>query len=610
MSADNFVSANDFAKVYQIALPESVSNQPDHQTLSEALEEWQKSTESNAFPKLLDLTQAHLAAEDGAVTTSFMKNLFILLCAAAMSNIDEKSIGFMPHLCESIANLDADHRIQFQELLTNSLKKEAQGKAQVIFQKLVACFQSFIMLAIAEKERISSIKDSSVVNAVLCLEILHEINDAYKYVPFQSFYNPAIEASLNLKEDYPKWKSNQGFSFLDSPFLLSTTTKADILKIESMINMRHELQDAFFRAMFIGVNSPYLQLEVRRDHVVRDAILQISAKSPHDLRKQLRVSFVGEEGIDEGGIQKEFFQMIFRNIFDAGHGMFEEFNESRLYWFSKNLESLDNEVLEEYILIGKLFGLALYNGITLDVHFPLALYKKILKIPVALDDLQEFDPLLWKGLKDMLEFDGNVEETYCYSFEATYSSWYRTKTADLRPGGSEIRVTNENKEEFVTLYVDFIINQSVSAAFSAFMEGFDCVVERGALLLFRPEEFQELVVGCEKFDFLELEKASQYDGGFSAESTFIKDFWEVVHGFSNEDKRRLLFFVTGSDRVPAGGLSKLQFIISRNGPDTDRLPTSHTCYNVLLLNEYSDRGKLEERLKKAMENSNCGFFLI
>ncbi|KAI8836611.1 hypothetical protein BC829DRAFT_436639 [Chytridium lagenaria] len=324
-----------------------------------------------------------------------------------------------------------------------------------------------------------------------------------------------------------------------------------------MINMRHELQDSFFRAMFIGVNSPYLQLEVRREHVVRDAILQISSKSSHDLKKQLRVSFVGEEGVDEGGIQKEFFQIIIKNIFDPGHGMFEAFLDSRLFWFSKCADSLDIELMEEYVLIGKLFGLALYNGVTLDIRFPLALYKKLLKMPVTLDDLHELDPMLWKGLKDLLEFDGDVEDTYCWTYEVTYSTIFGPKTAELRQGGQVF---------------DFLMDKSISAAFTAFVEGFNCVVEKGALLLFRPEELQELVVGSEVLDFDELEKATQYDGGFTVESAFIRDFWEVVHTFSREDKRRLLFFVTGSDRVPAGGLSKLQFIVSRNGPDTDRLP--------------------------------------
>lgn len=98
----------------------------------------------------------------------------------------------------------------------------------------------------------------------------------------------------------PNWCCR--FSFCNHPFVLSTAAKGDILKIESMIQMRHELQDSFFRAMFIGVNSPYLQckvalcpwviytlsmivdrlVEVRRDHIIRDALYQVRLSGTKD----------------------------------------------------------------------------------------------------------------------------------------------------------------------------------------------------------------------------------------------------------------------------------------------------------------------------------------
>ena len=124
--------------------------------------------------------------------------------------------------------------------------------------------------------------------------ILAAINETNSFVPIFEFYNETVEESLELKTDYPKWKAGEGFAFCNFPFLLSTSTKGDILKVESMIQMRHELQDAFFRAMFIGVNNPYLQLEVRRDHVIRDALFQLAGKTTHDLKKQLRISFANE----------------------------------------------------------------------------------------------------------------------------------------------------------------------------------------------------------------------------------------------------------------------------------------------------------------------------
>ena len=89
--------------------------------------------------------------------------------------------------------------------------------------------------------------------------VLVSINDVQEWISYNEFYNDAVESIIELKEEYPRWKSREGFSFCNYPYILSTSTKGDILKIESMIQMRHELQDAFFRAMFIGVNSPYLQ---------------------------------------------------------------------------------------------------------------------------------------------------------------------------------------------------------------------------------------------------------------------------------------------------------------------------------------------------------------
>ena len=88
----------------------------------------------------------------------------------------------------------------------------------------------------------------------------------------------------------------------------------------------------------------------------------------------------------------------------------------------------------------------------------------------------------------------------------------------------------------------------------------------------------------------------------------MKHFWLVISDFSYEQKKSLLSFVTGSDRVPLSGLSSISFIIQRNGPDTNNLPTSMTCFNRLLLPEYNSKAKLQEKLSKAIENGK-GFGL-
>ncbi|KAJ3044888.1 hypothetical protein HDV00_000170 [Rhizophlyctis rosea] len=294
-------------------------------------------------------------------------------------------------------------------------------------------------------------------------------------------------------------------------------------------------------------------------------------------------------------------------MFDAEHGMFVHNEDSRLCWFA-SAPLPDADTIEEYTLIGRLIALAIYNGVILNIHFPIALYKKLLDEKVGLADLEELDPQLHKGLLQLLTFPGDVRETFNRTFEIEIETAFGRTVRELIPGGSEQYVDDLNREDFVALYVDHILNRSVEHPFRAFQNGFDSVLRGTAVELFRAEELQNLVCGSPEFDFDALEKSAQYDG-YEKDTPVIRYFWNVVHSMTDDEKKRLLFFTTGSDRVPVGGLGSLPFIIARNGGDSDRLPTSHTCYNVLLLNDYSTEEKLRERLLKALENYDCGFYL-
>jgi len=154
-----------------------------------------------------------------------------------------------------------------------------------------------------------------------------------------------------------------------------------------------------------------------------------------------------------------------------------------------------------------------------------------------------------------------------------------------------------------------VLEKSIEKQFKAFATGFDLVVGGESLKLFRWEELELLICGSPELDFHALEKVTMYEEPYSAEHRLIKDFWDVLHEMKMEDKKKLLFFCTGSDRVPIKGLSSLQFAISRSGPDSSQLPTSHTCFNHLLLPEYSSKDKLRRCLQVAIQNSK-GFGLL
>ena len=105
---------------------------------------------------------------------------------------------------------------------------------------------------------------------------------------------------------------------------------------------------------------------------------------PQDLRKPLRVVFSGEEGLDGGGLRKEFFQLLVEEIFNPSRGMFAYNKATRLYYFAGGTFEPD----ESFSIVGTLIAIAIYNSVLLDLHFPLVLYKILLGADLGEDDLR------------------------------------------------------------------------------------------------------------------------------------------------------------------------------------------------------------------------------
>ncbi|GAX80909.1 hypothetical protein CEUSTIGMA_g8344.t1 [Chlamydomonas eustigma] len=463
------------------------------------------------------------------------------------------------------------------------------------------------------------------------VQILDYLFDANHYlgspIPLSEFHNRTISETANLKDEYLMFaelknssRSNYAVGagmeaptcLCQVPFLLTPEAKSRILQGEATVQKHHVMQNSAMAALMQGLHPAaigsvaFLDIHVRRSHILQDSLQQIVSR-PQDLKKPLRVTFISngvpEEGLDEGGVSREFFQLLVAEIFRPDYGMFIYNEETRTFWF--NAASLESTV--EFQLVGIVMGLAIYNGIILDVHFPLVVYKKLLGQHPTLADLAEAQPSLAKGLQQLLDFEGDVENTFCRTFDVEYEYYGVMKKQDLLPGGSNIPVTALNRQEYVKLYTEWQLTSSIEKQFNAFAHGFHLVCGGLALSLFRYDELELLVCGLPHLDFHELEKNAKYEG-YTRDSPTVNFFWQAVHSMTMEQKRKLLAFTTGCDRAPVGGLGQLTLIVQRGGPDTDRLPTSHTCFNTLLLPEYSSKEKLNERLALAIENAQ-GFGL-
>ncbi|XP_044727584.1 ubiquitin-protein ligase E3A isoform X2 [Chrysoperla carnea] len=455
----------------------------------------------------------------------------------------------------------------------------------------------------------------------LAQELNVNILDSRKpFIPFAEFYNEPLSDAVEMDRDFANYKgestgmsskSTGKFSFMRHAFILTPATKTMGLYFDNRIRMYSERRMSFFQSMAGQPSTPYLKLKVRRDHIIDDTLVElevIAMENPNDLKKQLVVEFAGEQGVDEGGISKEFFQLIIDELFNPDYSMFTHQIESQTVWF--NPTSFESDA--QFTLVGIVLGLAIYNNIILSVNFPMVVYSKLMGKQGCFDDLEDWNSVLHKGLTELLEYEGDdIEEVFMQTFKVSYQDVFgATITHELKQNGGDILVNQSNKHEFVDLYADFLLNKSVEKQYRAFHRGFQMVTDESPLqLLFRPEEIELLVCGSKNFDLNELEQATQYDAGYTKHTQIIKDFWSIVHAFPVTEQRKFLQFTTGSDRVPVGGFSKLKLLISRNGPDSDRLPTAHTCFNVLLLPEYSSKEKLYDRLVKAI-NYSKGFGMM
>ncbi|EDV51391.1 ubiquitin-protein ligase E3A [Drosophila erecta] len=448
-------------------------------------------------------------------------------------------------------------------------------------------------------------------------------------IPLEEFYNEALSENIQMHHDYLSYKTlameseigsghTNYFSFMLYAFILTPSTKVDALYYDSRMRMYSERYTSLYSILNNfgqegqdGTPRPDLKLTVRRDQLINDALIgleMVAMSNPKDLKKQLVVEFVGEQGIDEGGVSKEFFQLIVEEIFNPAFGMFIQQEETNNMWF--NATPFENGA--QFTLIGIIIGLAIYNNVILAVNFPMVVYRKLMGYCGTFADLSDWSPALYKSLKSIMDYQGqDMEEVFDQTFKISYSDVFGDMVEhELVPNGKDVLVGQHNKELFVNLYSDFLLNTNIQQQFNAFRKGFEMVTDESPLkLLFRPEEIEMLVCGSREFDFVELENSTVYEGGYTEESQYIQDFWSIVHAMPNEAKHKLLEFTTGSARVPVGGLKCLRLLITRHGPDSDRLPTSHTCFNVLLLPEYSSREKLEERLMKAI-NYSKGFGML
>uniref|UniRef100_A0A667XWQ5 E3 ubiquitin-protein ligase n=1 Tax=Myripristis murdjan TaxID=586833 RepID=A0A667XWQ5_9TELE len=354
----------------------------------------------------------------------------------------------------------------------------------------------------------------------------------------------------------------------------------------------------------------HCRIEVSREEIFEESYRQIMKMRPKDLKKRLMVKFRGEEGLDYGGVAREWLYLLCHEMLNPYYGLFQ-YSTDNIYTLQINPDSSINpDHLSYFHFVGRVMGLAVFHGHYINGSFTLPFYKQLLGKPIQLNDLETTDPELHKSLVWILEND--ITSVLDHTFCVEHNAFGKFLQHELKPNGRNIPVTEENKKEYVRLYVNWRFMRGIEAQFLALQKGFSELIPQHLLKPFDHKELELIIGGLGKIDLADW-KANTRLKHCTCDSNVVRWFWQAVEAFSEERRGRLLQFVTGSTRVPLQGFKALQgsagprlFTIHLIDANTDNLPKAHTCFNRIDIPPYESYEKLYEKLLTAVEET-CGF---
>ncbi|KAI1904835.1 hypothetical protein AGOR_G00009760 [Albula goreensis] len=350
------------------------------------------------------------------------------------------------------------------------------------------------------------------------------------------------------------------------------------------------------------------EMKLHRNNIFEESYRRImSLKRPDILKARLWIEFESEKGLDYGGVAREWFFLLSKEMFNPYYGLFE-YSATDNYTLQINPNSglCNEDHLSYFKFIGRVAGMAVFHGKLLDGFFIRPFYKMMLGKQITLKDMESVDSEYYNSLKWILENDPTeLDLRFCID-EDNFGQTYQV---DLKPSGSDMVVTNDNKKEYIDLVIQWRFVNRVQKQMNAFLEGFTELILIDLIKIFDENELELLMCGLGDVDVNDWRQHTVYKNGYCPNHPVIQWFWKAVLLMDAEKRIRLLQFVTGTSRVPMNGFAELY---GSNGPQLftieqwgtpDKLPRAHTCFNRLDLPTYESFDDLREKLLMAVENA-------
>lgn len=352
-------------------------------------------------------------------------------------------------------------------------------------------------------------------------------------------------------------------------------------------------------------------LLIHRETIFRSSCEMVSKSTNEKLKQGIAVRFHGEEGMGQG-VVREWFDILSNEIINPDYALFTQSADGTTFQPNSN-SSVNPDHLNYFQFAGQILGLALYHRQLVNIYFTRSFYKHILGIPVNYQDVSSIDPEYAKNLQWILDNDiSDLGLELTFSVETDVFG--AMEEVPLKPGGTSILVTQDNKAEYVQLVTELRMTRAIQPQINAFLHGFHTFIPPSLIQLFDEYELELLLSGMPEIDVQDWFRNTDYTSGYDLQEPVIQWFWKVVESLTQEERVLLLQFVTGSSRVPHGGFAFLmggsglqKFTVAAVPFTSNLLPTSSTCINMLKLPEYPSQEVLRDRLLVALHCGSYGY---
>lgn len=357
-------------------------------------------------------------------------------------------------------------------------------------------------------------------------------------------------------------------------------------------NLRYKI----FKQKMKDILNPdyYLPLDIDPENILVSSYNELAQYDLDTIKTDFRINYYNQIGSDEGGLRRDWFINLSKEIFNPDYGLFKESDE--MTYLPNSLSGVNPDHNNYFKFAGKIFACALIQEQNVEPHLARSFLRQILGQKIELSDLKDINEQMYESLKFIEE---NDIDGIGVNFEINYKNEFGIlQTYELKENGRNIELGNENKFEYIKLMLEYQLRESIKEQINSFLDGFYSIIPIGTIKMLSPYELDLIFCGIQVIDVKDMQENTifrEYNKG----SKPVVLFFEVISKWSQEKLRELINFITGSSRVPINGFKAYKDkgipITIQPGGGREKCPCAHTCFNILDLPEYETEEELDQK---------------